>query len=114
MMISLDINVELDLPQDRSLLHRVENPPNYALFHEIKNPGRCEHCGESEGIKAVPAMTSYGIEHLVPKTRWDRLRSAFIEKPEDPNRNQYLCPDCTEEHVSYWNEMWDEYYRGLG
>jgi len=83
-----------------------------ATFREVPNPGHCEQCETTEGVKAVPGMTAYATSHLEPKTRYDWLNLEF-DRPEDPNRDVFLCPDCAEEHVEYWNSMWDEYHRGL-
>lgn len=58
----------------------------------------CESCERTDNtVTPVDAMTAY---------HWDG-------KGEDPNRDKHLCSDCKEEHVSYWEDMWKEYYSGL-
>lgn len=59
--------------------------------------GGCERCGEFDGVEEAPVMTAY---------HWDG-------EGENPNQPPYLCAQCTEQYMDYWNEMWDSYYSGL-
>ncbi|AXQ68325.1 hypothetical protein HOT99_gp292 [Caulobacter phage CcrBL10] len=58
--------------------------------------GGCEHCGTFWRLDMVGSMTCY---------HWDG-------KGEDPNRDRRYCPPCTEEHITYWEGMWRDYYGG--
>lgn len=71
-------------------------------------PGQCELCYTS-GARArkVPSMTSYAEE---PRNKWHVLTDSY---PPPANPDLFLCRDCEEEYVSYWEEMWREYYSGL-
>ena len=79
------------------------------LFVPNPTPTACERCQSEEGVKAIPAMTAY---HPTPLSRWKRLMLDNPLDPPDPNADVYLCPDCAQDHVEYWTEMWDEYNRG--
>lgn len=58
----------------------------------------CEHCGVSnDQVEPWPAQTAY---------HWDGTG-------EDPNRDVVLCPACHSDYSDHWQEMWNEYYRGL-
>ena len=56
----------------------------------------CDRCGATENIEVVGAMTAYDSPDGKP----------------DPNHPIPYCPDCTEEYVDFWDEMWAEYYSG--
>lgn len=32
---------------------------------------------------------------------------------DDPNAPVVLCDGCGKDHDAYWDERWEEYYRGL-
>lgn len=51
-----------------------------------------------KALSSVPSMTMY---------YWDG-------KGEDPNRDQFLCKECEEEHRAYWTERWEEYRTSQG
>jgi hypothetical protein len=57
----------------------------------------CQHCGDREGVRMIPAMTAYHVEPGEP----------------DLNAPLLLCDSCREDYTSYWTERWDEYHRGL-
>lgn len=60
---------------------------------------KCEGWGgecDELALWVTPAMTAY---------HWEGVG-------EDPNRPRLLCPYCSEEYRSYWQERWDEYYSG--
>jgi hypothetical protein len=70
----------------------------YAIkFYKIKP--KCEYCGHLTGLKLESSRTKYFWEGPLDSTN-------------DPNRMRLLCRCCAEEHHSYWNDMWEEYYRG--
>ena len=52
---------------------------------------------DAENAKPKPCMTAY---------HWDG-------KGPNPNADPVLCPDCHTAYIAYWQERWDEYYRGL-
>ena len=56
----------------------------------------CDHCGKTEGVKIVGAMTAY----------------SQIEGEPDRNHPTPYCPECAQEYEEHWQEMWDEYYSG--
>ena len=59
---------------------------------------KCEgHGGPCKGVVLylTSAMTQYA---------WDG-------QGENPNRDQRLCPRCSDEYQSEWQERWDEYRR---
>lgn len=61
-------------------------------------PEVCEYCLQlKEGVGPVPAMTAYA---------WDG-------KGEDPNRSPWLCKECEEEYVAFWDERWKEYHSDI-
>jgi len=60
--------------------------------------GRCPHCKRFRFLHKVQPATRY---------YWDGTG-------EDPNKVPDLCDDCRESYYDYWNEMWREYYSGLG
>lgn len=72
----------------KGLLYRIQSW-FWRKFH------RCERCG-ARPAKVESSRTAY---------HWDG-------NGEDPNRDPWLCAACAREHHTYWDEMWDEYYRG--
>ncbi len=55
----------------------------------------CRACGEvSDRVGKAHSMTMYP---------WDGLG-------KDPNDPGYMCPECTKEYYTNWQDMWDEYY----
>ena len=62
----------------------------------IRFPLICEACG-APGARKVGAMTAY---------HWDG-------KGEDPNRPLWLCEECADEYVSYWQDRWHDYYESV-
>lgn len=67
-------------------------------------PGSCERCGSLDDVKPTCSRTAY--EQPV-RTWWDVI---LDQPPEDPNRDIQLCPDCTLDHHSYWDDMWAQVY----
>lgn len=61
----------------------------------MRVPPQCERCGHTRNLDVTSARTAYN---------WDG-KSDF-----NPNHPRLLCPPCTEEHHSYWDEMWRDYY----
>ncbi len=59
---------------------------------------KCEHCDMIKSLSSVPSMTMY---------HWNG-------EGEDPNRDQFLCKECEEEHRAYWSERWAEYRSSQG
>jgi len=56
----------------------------------------CDHCGATEGVQIIGAMTSYCARDGEP----------------DPNHSTPYCPECAQQYREHWTEMWDEYYAG--
>jgi len=48
------------------------------------------------------------LQHSITVGR-RRTRTAHAD---DAQNFEVPCLDCYEEHDDYWNERWDEYYRG--
>lgn len=44
---------------------------------------------------------------------WVRSMTAYTHKEgeEDPNRDREFCPECRDDYIQHWTEMWDEYNR---
>lgn len=59
---------------------------------------KCDFCEEQVPVSVTPGMTAYDTQ----EQGW-----------ENPNRVLFLCPECAEEHVSHWTDMWNEYYRSI-
>jgi len=67
-----------------------------AVLGKPKAAEKCEQCNYSKIVIKVSAMTAY----------------ASINKEENENLNPdlYLCPDCAEQYVEHWSEMFGSYY----
>jgi hypothetical protein len=64
----------------------------------VTNPGKCEYCKRQvDYILKTPSMTHYP---------WDG-------KGEDPNRDRRLCLWCADDHVTYWENRWADYYLSI-
>ena len=64
----------------------------------LNNPSKCEYCKRAvDLVIETPSMTRY-----------------YFEKgQEDPNRDKILCLPCAQDHVSYWEDQWADYYSGI-
>ena len=62
----------------------------------------CVACHTTEGVKIESSRTAYDTSY--PRTRFERI---LDPEPEDPNIDIPLCRECSEDHHSYWNEMWE-------
>lgn len=97
-------------------------------YELLKQPSRCEHCEEERPTVLHFSRTSYHDPRVNPdeydrrKSRWANLEIDLpeptaelgeMERKLDPNRPNWLCVECYETDVAFWDEMWDEYYRGL-
>lgn len=65
----------------------------------------CTACGEVEGVMMHPSHTAY---HVPVATRFERV----LGERENPNADVPLCSPCAEEHHTYWNGRWADYYQG--
>lgn len=85
-------------------------------------PNQCEYCHIEKSLKLICGMTNYVIPYKKP-TRWNMLEPDFteeeqlkindIKRKQDPNGSLWLCNECEMEHIEYWENQWNEYYKGL-
>lgn len=61
---------------------------------------KCDHCDSTEGVEMESSRTAY---HYTGEPG----------SADDPNKPVPLCPPCADDHHSYWDSLWDNYYRGL-
>ena len=62
--------------------------------------GACEVCERKDGVQLESSRTAY---------HWE----GALDDPNNPNAPILLCRDCARDHHAYWDDMWDEYRRGL-
>jgi hypothetical protein len=67
----------------------------------------CSHCERTTGVRIESSRTAYDTSRV--RTRFERI---LEPDPPDPNIDVALCPDCSEEHKEYWDEMWSHVYGG--
>lgn len=66
----------------------------------VKENRGCLCCGEAIGVELEDSRTLYPHE-------------GEIASEDDPNKPIPLCRRCAIEHHKHWDDLWDEYYRGL-
>ena len=72
-------------------------------YKDIEKKGICEY---KKYINCKKNKTSW----IKAVTRYPYYRFDILKWKEDPNRDLFLCKECSEEYYSYWNDMWNEYY----
>lgn len=70
-------------------------PAHHVCAECIARAPKCEYCSASAGVAPTSSRTLFYTD----KVGW-----------ESPNRLVFLCPSCTEEHHSNWDDQWNEYY----
>lgn len=61
--------------------------------------GICQHCDQPhEKLIYTHSMTAY---------HWDGKTGP------NPNPDLWLCPECHEGYIEFWQSQWDEYHAGL-
>lgn len=66
----------------------------------------CQRCGATEGVVRYHQRTMY------PYGSYGGKPGEVDGDENDPNYVT-LCPPCKQENDDYWEERWEEYYRGL-
>lgn len=69
-------------------------PPHRICMECVARAPKCEHCSSTNNVQPTDGRTQYWSPD---KAGWD-----------SPNRPVFLCPDCTSEHHSHWDEMFAE------
>ena len=91
----------LETAQEQKERRLKEQKEREKRLKEIEDYGRCEgfmyECRNKKGVEWIGAATRY---------EWDVDKYPL----EDPNRKLFLCEQCADEYMEYWNEMWDSYY----
>lgn len=81
----------------------------------IKSPAQCLYCEKvSEDVTLVHAMTAYShdmCEHEDCLRNEEMRRLCYYDR--NPNKDLLLCASCAEDYREFWNEQWNNYYRGL-
>ena len=95
--------------------------PHALPLRAVDPPPVCGNCGASEGVQWESSDTAYHTPTIYdqPHSVWRQLLincGVYYLDPEDAYANCPIayCRECALEHHAYWNEMWDEYYAGMG
>jgi len=67
-------------------------------FHSF--PFVCGHCRKLGVFKYHFSRTAYYFK-------------GKRNSKEDPNRASFLCAQCRDEDIQYWDDMWAEYWNGV-
>lgn len=60
----------------------------------------CARCGNTIGVLLEDSRTMY-------------LFDGELGSSDDPNKPIPFCRPCASDHHAYWDDVWNDYHRGL-